>query len=136
MRDIPEVLQRAGRVDSDEVQPVTDMRVATQARWARAAPVEGYHHDLIARRPVRDVVAHNNDGAGHLVSQDRGSRHPGVHVAIVDVQVSATDARIGHLQLNLTTARRLPLDVVNDYPVIAFVVSREHSHSPFNCSCD
>src|ERR1019366_1747596 len=134
--DVPIVLQRPWRVDSDEVQLVTDVRVTAHARRTSTAPVEGYHYHLIARRPVRYVFAYDNDGAGHLVSQDRGSRHPRIHVAIVDVQIGSADTRIGHPQLNLTTTRGSPLDVANDYSVIAFIVCREHSHSPFNCSCD
>ena len=45
----------------------------------------------VADRPAGDAVAEGGDGAAHLVPEHQGRLHPGVHVAVQDVQVGAAE---------------------------------------------
>ena len=68
---VPELLQRAGGVDADEVQVLADVRVAGEAGGAGAVPVERHHGDRVAGRPAGHAGADGVDRAAHLVAEDQ-----------------------------------------------------------------
>jgi hypothetical protein len=54
--DVPVALQRARRVDADEVQVLADVLITRQAGGTGAVPVERHHRDRVSLLPVGDVV--------------------------------------------------------------------------------
>lgn len=101
----PALLHRAGGVDADEVEVLADVLMAFEAGRAGVVPAQRHHSDRVPGRPAVHAGADADDPAGHLVPQDGGCGHPGVHVAVEDVQVGAADADIGGRELHLAGTR-------------------------------
>ena len=101
----PHALQRARRIDADELQVLADVAVAGGAGGAIAARVERTHGDAVARAPARHSAAHAGDGARHFVAHHVRQGQTVRHGAVKEMQVGAADAAIGNADLHLPGAR-------------------------------
>ena len=124
-RNSPGRLQRAGRVDAEELQIAAD--VAEPAiRRRLAARVERAHHDRVADAKAGDSLADTGDRPRHLVADHLRGMHAGVHRPVRDVQVGPTYAAVRDVKAHLVGSRLLDRGLPDREAAGAVVVDRSH----------
>ena len=103
--DGPRPLQRAGSVDTEELEAAADVAQAA-IRRRLAARVERPHDHLVAGLEALDSRADLGNRPRHLVPDHLRRANPRVHRAVRDVQVGAADATVRDLQPHLSRSRR------------------------------
>ena len=101
----PALLHRTRRVDADEVQVLADVLMPRTAGRAGVVPAQRHHRDRVTGPPALHPRPDPHHPAGHLMPQDGGRTHPGIHVAVEDMQIGTADTDKGGSQLHLTRAR-------------------------------
>jgi hypothetical protein len=126
-RNVPASLHRARQVDPDDLQALAHMGVAGPAGGTPTAPHQRHHRDRVTDLPAGvDPGAECRDPAGGLVAEDGGGRHPGVHVALPDVQVGAADAGVRHIDLDLPGTGGFGHTVLDDEPLVSGIERCAH----------
>ena len=103
----PGALERAGSVDSKELETAPNVAVSPVGRRL-GARIERPDDDRVAGTEPLDPRADLGDRPRHLVANDLRRPHPSVHRAMSDVQVGAADAAIRDVEPHLPGGRRLP----------------------------
>ena len=95
----PAALHRTIGIKAKEFQVMADMGIPGRAGRAIAARCKRPHHNSLARGKVCALTCRGNN-ARHFVPDDPVMANAGIHVAVVDVHVSAADANESYIHRN------------------------------------
>ncbi|MPM84363.1 hypothetical protein SDC9_131434 [bioreactor metagenome] len=131
LMDRPAVAHGAPGIQPHEVEVGTAVVVPLFAYNAVLAVVQRANRHAVARLPSGDALAHRSHNTGALVADGPGKGfEPIVIVAVVNVQVRAADAAVGHVHLHLMGLGGSGLVIMQGKSVVALVQIRFHKQVP------
>ena len=126
-RRIPKRLKRARGIDPQKIQILTDVPMPPPAGRTRAASHRGFNHHAVAHGE-RGIFCSLHNFAAHLVPHHQRNLHALIHVALINMQIRAAQARPRHFDEHF--ASRGPRDVdVAQFNALGSQINRCFHHA-------